>query len=179
MLMNPLSNAEREFEDHERELWNELMARLGGAVPPGATLQEAVEALQSAAIEDPGLEELVFRVLSMAQIGGGAFLRQKLEEPLPEPPGEPVYRLADQPTKALVQEEIRLLDRLHRGIEERVDAALEGDERQQRIHDLLNEDEELAALAERLDQLSRSHDESVMLGLARLTEEEEEAEGEG
>jgi hypothetical protein len=131
MLMNSPSDAEREFEDHERELWNRLMEQMGEA-----------------------------------------------DEPLPDPKGEPVYRLADQPTKALVQEEIRLLDRLHRGIEERVGAELEGEERQQRIHELLSEDEELAALAERLERLSRSHDESVMLGLARLAEEEEEEEAE-
>lgn len=128
MLMNPLSDAEREFGDHERKLWNQLLAQM----------DEADEAR-----------------------------------------GEPVYRLADQPTKALVQEEIRLLNRLHRGIEEHVDPELEGDERQQRIHELLSEDEELAALADQLERLSRSHDESVMLGLARLVEEEEEAEEEG
>lgn len=179
MLMNQLSNAEREFQKHERDLWNQLMARLEGAVPPGATLREAAEALQSAAAEDPGLKEIVFRVMAMAQMGGGGFLRGRLDEPLPEPQGEPVYRLADQPTKAIVQEEIRLLGHLHRGIEARVDPELEGDERQQRIHELLSEDEELAAVAERLERLSRSHDESVMLGLARLTEEEEEAEEEG
>jgi hypothetical protein len=132
MLMNPLNDAEREFENHERELWNQLMAQM-----------------------------------------------EELEESLPElQGGEPVYRLADQPTKAIVQEEIRLLDRLHRGIEERIDPELEGDERQLRIHELLNEDEELAAIAARLERLSQSHDESVMLGLARLAEEEEEAEEE-
>lgn len=132
MLMNPLNDAEREFENHERELWNQLMTQM-----------------------------------------------EELEESLPDLQGEPVYRLADQPTKAIVQEEIHLLDRLHRGIEERIDPELEGDERQQRIHDLLNEDEELAAIAARLERLSQSHDESVMLGLARLAEEEEEAEEEG
>jgi hypothetical protein len=129
MLMNPLSDAEREFEDHERELWNQLMAQM-----------------------------------------------EEADGSPPESQGEPVYRLAEQPTKAIVQEEIHLLDRLHRGIEERIDPELEGDERQQRIHELLSEDEELAAIAEHLERLSRSHDESVMLGLARLTEEEEEEE---
>ncbi|MGN6814996.1 MAG: hypothetical protein ACTHK3_02785 [Solirubrobacterales bacterium] len=122
MLVNPLSDAEREFE--EQELWSQLMAG-------------------------------------------------------PQEQGEPVYRLADQPTKAIVQEEIHLLDRLHRGLEERIGSELEGEERQARIHELLEEDEELAAIAERLDRLSQSHDESVMLGLARLAEEEERAEGEG
>jgi len=131
MLMNPLNEAEREFENHERELWDRLMAWM-----------------------------------------------EEADKSLPESQGEPVYRLADQPTKAIVQEEIRLLDRLHRGLEERVDPELEGDERQWRIHELLSEDEELAAIAERLDRLSQSHDESVMLGLARLAEEEEDAEGE-
>lgn len=179
MLMNPLSNAEHEFENHERELWNQLLVRLGAAVPRGVTLQEAVEAMQEAAAKDPGLEELVLRVMAIAELGGGAFLREKLMEPLPEPQGEPVYRLAEQPTKAIVQEEIRLLNRLHRGIEEHIDPELEGDERELRIHELLNEDEELAAIAARLERLSRSHDESVMLGLARLTEEEEHAEEEG
>lgn len=130
MLMNPLGNTEREFEEHEWELCN------------------------------------------------GTFLRRRLREPLPDPEGEPVYRITEQPTKRIVQEEIRLLDRLRRAIEERVDPELEGDDRQMRIHRLLDEDEELADIAERLDRLSRSHDESVMLGLARLAEEEEEAEGE-
>lgn len=126
MPMDQLRGLEREFEEHERKLWQQLMARL-------------------------------------------------------EPEDEPVYRLADQPTKAIVQEEIRLLGRLHRGIEKRIDPELMGEKRQERIHDLLNEDEELSAVAARLERLSRSHDESVMLGLARVAEEEEreEAEEEG
>lgn len=100
------------------------------------------------------------------------------EGELSEPPDEPVYRLTDQPTKAIVQEEIRLLDHLRRAIDKHVDPELEGEERQTRIHELLAEDEELADVAEHLERLSRSHDESVMLGLARLAEEEEKAEGE-
>ncbi|MGN6275569.1 MAG: hypothetical protein ACTHNP_06530 [Solirubrobacterales bacterium] len=123
MLMNPLNDAERKFEENERELWNQLMAEV-------------------------------------------------------EPREEPVYRLTDQPTKAIVQEEIRLLDRLRRGIDEHVDPELAGEERQARIHELLAADAALADVAERLERLSRSHDESVMLGLARLAEEEEKAEGE-
>lgn len=130
MLMNPLGNAEHEFEEYEWELCS------------------------------------------------GTFLRKRLKKPVPESQDEPVYRITDQPTKRIVQEEIRLLDRLRRAIDERVDPELEGDERQMRIHELLDEDGELAAIAERLEQLSRSHDESVMLSLARLAEEEEEAEGE-
>jgi hypothetical protein len=100
------------------------------------------------------------------------------EEHPSEPPGEPVYRLTDQPTKAIVQEEIRLLDRLRHAIDKHVDRRLEGEERQARIHELLAEDAALTEVAERLERLSRSHDESVMLGLARLAEEEEKAEGE-
>lgn len=179
MLMNPLRNAEREFEDHERELWEQLLARIQGAVPPGATVREAIQAMQRATIEDPGIEELCFRVLSLAEMGGGNFLKERLDAPMPAPEGEPVYRLADQPTKSIVQEEIRLMDRLRREIDARIGTELEGAERRERIYELLDEDEELAALAERLDKLSQSHDESVMLGLARLTEEEaarEEAE---
>lgn len=179
MLMNPLRNAEREFEDHERELWEQLMARMEGVVPPGATAMEAIEALQKAADADAGIKELIFRIISIADMSGGTYLRQKLDGPLPPAPGEPVYQLADQPTKPIVQEEIRLMDRLRREIEARIDPELEGDERRDRIHELLDEDEELAALAERLDKLSQSHDESVMLGLARLAEEEAEAEEEG
>lgn len=138
MLMNPLNDAEREFEERERELWNQLITEMEVGAPEGATA----------------------------------------EEQLAEPQGEPVYRLTDQPTKALVQEEIRLLDRLRRAIDKHVDPEIEGEERQARIHELLDEDRVLAGIAERLDRLSRSHDESVMLGLARLTEEEEKAEGE-
>lgn len=138
MLMNPPNDAEHEFEEHERELWSQLMTSLEGAAPESATV----------------------------------------EGQLSEPPDEPVYRLTDQPTKALVQEEIRLLDRLRRAIDKHVDPELEGEERQARIHELLGEDEALADVAERLERISRSHDESVMLGLARLAEEEEKAEGE-
>lgn len=175
MLMNPLGDAEREFENHERELWEQLLARVQSAVPPGATVKEAIEVMRRAT-DDPGIEELISRVLSMAEMGGGTFLTEKLAAPMPPPQGEPIYRLADQPTKSIVQEEIRLMDLLRREIDARIGTELEGEERRDRIHQLLDEDDDLAALAERLDKLSRSHDESVMLGLARLTEEEAEEE---
>lgn len=179
MLMNPLSNAEREFEDHERELWQELMARMEGSVPEGATVGEAIEAMQKAAAEDPEIRELLLRATSVATLGGGTYLRERLEGTLPLPPeGEPVYQLTDHPTKGIVQEEIRLMDRLRREIDARIDPAVKGAERRARIRELLDEDEELAALAERLDKLSQSHDESVMLGLAKLAEEEVEEEDE-
>lgn len=112
-----------------------------------------------------------------ASLEGAAPENAVAEEQVSEP-GEPVYRLTDQPTKALVQEEIRLLDRLRRAIDKHVDPGLEGEERQTRIHELLSEDAALADVAARLERISRSHDESVMLGLARLAEEEENAEGE-
>lgn len=179
MLMNPLSDAEREFEKHERDLWQELMARMEGSVPKGATVGEAMEAMQLAATEDPEIKELLFRAISVATLGGGTYLREKLEGPLPPPSeGEPVYQLTDQPTKPIVQEEIRLMDRLRREIDARIGTEVQGAERRTRIRELLDEDEELAALAERLDKLSQSHDESVMLGLAKLAEEEAEEEGE-
>ncbi len=177
MLMNPLSDAEREFKNHERELWEQLLARLQSAAPPEATVKEAIEAMRSVT-DDPGIEELISRVLSIAEMGGSNFLKEKLSTPMPPPQGEPVYQLADQPTKSIVQEEIRLMDLLRREIDARIGTEIEGEERRDRIHQLLDEDENLAALAERLDKLSRSHDESVMLGLARLTEEEAEAEEE-
>lgn len=177
--MNPLSDAEREFEDHERELWAQLMARMEGTAASGATVLEAIEALQDAAGEDRALEELLSRVTSMAEMGGGTYLKERLDAPMPPPREEPVYQLADQPTKSIVQEEIRLMDRLRREIDARIGADVEGAERHDRIRELLDEDEELSALAERLDKLSQSHDESVMLGLARLAEEEESREEEG
>lgn len=171
--MNPLGDAEREFEQHERDLWDQLMARVQGAVPMGATVGEAMKAMERAADGDPGVQELVFRIMAIARMGGGAYLRAQLEEPLPPPPVERVYRLTEQPTKPLVQEEIRLMDRLRREIEARLGPEPEGPERRARIRDLLAEDEELAELAARLEKLSLSHDESVMFGLAKLAEEEE------
>jgi GTPase Era involved in 16S rRNA processing len=177
MLMNPLSNAEREFEDHERELWQELMARMEGSVPKGATVGEAIEAMQQAAVHDPEIKELLFRAISIATLGGGTYLQEMLAGSLPPvPDDEPVYQLTDQPTKPIVQEEIRLMERLRREIDARIGTEVEGAERRARIRELLDEDEELAALAERLDKLSQSHDESVMLGLAKLAEEEAEEE---
>jgi GTPase Era involved in 16S rRNA processing len=177
MLMNPLSDAEREFEDHERELWRELMARMEGSVPNGATVGEAIEAMQQAAVYDPEIKELLFRAISIATLGGGTYLQEMLAGSLPPlPDNEPVYQLTDQPTKPIVQEEIRLMERLRREIDARIGTEVEGAERRARIRELLDEDEELAALAERLDKLSQSHDESVMLGLAKLAEEEAEEE---
>lgn len=179
MLMNPLGNAEREFEDHERALWEELMARMEGSVPEGATVGEAIEAMKKAAVENPEIKELLLRATSIATLGGGTYLREKLESPLPPlTGGEPVYQLTDQPTKSIVQEEIRLMDRLRREIDARIGTEVQGAERRDRIRELLDEDEELSALAKRLDKLSQSHDESVMLGLAKLTEEEDEDESE-
>lgn len=177
--MSPLSDAEREFEEHERDLWAELMARMEGSVPVGATVGQAVEAMQKAAAEDPQIKDLLHRATSIATLGGGTYLRERLEGPLPPPMGEPVYQLTDQPTKAIVQEEIRLMDRLRREIDVRIGTEVEGAERRNLIRELLDEDEELAALAERLDKLSQSHDESVMLGLAKLAEEEAALEEEG
>lgn len=175
--MNPLSDAEREFEDHERELWRELMARMEGSVPNGATVGEAIEAMQQAAVYDPEIKELLFRAISIATLGGGTYLQEMLAGSLPPlPDNEPVYQLTDQPTKPIVQEEIRLMERLRREIDARIGTEVEGAERRARIRELLDEDEELAALAERLDKLSQSHDESVMLGLAKLAEEEAEEE---
>jgi hypothetical protein len=177
MRMSPLSDAEREFEEHERGLWAELMARMEGSVPEEATVREAVEAMQRAAAEDPEVKDLLSRATSIATLGGGAYLQERLEGPLPRlPGGEPVYQLTDHPTKAIVQEEIRLMDRLRREIDARIGTEIQGAERRARIHELLDEDEELAALAKRLDKLSQSHDESVMLGLAKLAEEEAELE---
>ncbi|MGN6217150.1 MAG: hypothetical protein ACTHN7_09385 [Solirubrobacterales bacterium] len=176
--MNPLRDAEQEFEEHERELWEQLVARMEGMVPPGASVREAIEAMRDSAGEHAGIEELLCRVTSMAEMGGGTYLKEKLDAPMPPPREEPVYQLADQPTKAIVQEEIRLMDRLRREIDDRIGTDVQGAQRHDRIRELLDEDEELSALAERLDKLSQSHDESVMLGLARLAEEEESREEE-
>lgn len=176
MLMNPLSDAEREFEQHERDLWDQLMVRVQSAVPRGATVGEAMEAMERAGEEDPGIQDLVYRIMAIAHMGGGSYLRAQLDAPLPPPPVERVYRLTEQPTKPLVQEEIRLMDQLRRAIDERIGPGPEGPERRARIRELLDEDEELAELAARLEKLSLSHDESVMLGLAKLAEEEAEEE---
>jgi hypothetical protein len=173
---DPLGGAEREFEAHERALWEELMALMEGNVPPGATVGEAIEAMREAAREDPEVIELTFRIMSMARLGGGAYLRAKLDEPLAEVRDEPAYRIAEQPTRPLVEEEIHLMDRLSQAIDEHVPKDLTGAERRARGKELIDSDPELTALAERLEKLSESHDQSVMRNLARLAEEEEEQE---
>ena len=99
----------------------------------------------------------------------------EIENPaIPLPDTEPVYRLADGPTRPLVEEEIKLMDRLAQEIDSRLPPDLSEEERDARALELIEADPRLGALAERLHGLSESHDQSVLLGLAKLAEEEAE-----
>jgi hypothetical protein len=172
---DPLGGAEREFEAYELALWTQLMAMVQRGIPHDATVAEAIEEMRRAAAEDEDIIELTFRIVSIAQLGGGSYIRDQLEKPqIIHTNAEPVYKLADHPTRPKVEEEIDLMDRLAKGIDARVPSDLPEEERTARTRDLLHDDPELAPMADRLQELSESHDESVMLGLAKLAEEEVE-----
>jgi hypothetical protein len=91
---------------------------------------------------------------------------------------EPAYTLRRGPRHELVAEEIEIIKRVSDAVTERTsfDATLR--ERMDATAELYEEDLELAALMDRVEELARSNDESVLFGLARLSREEEER-GEG
>jgi hypothetical protein len=77
----------------------------------------------------------------------------------------------------LVKEEIDILLILSEAVEERAPSDASEEEKQALAEELFREDAELGRLWERLQELVRSNDESVVLALEPLEREEEEDTG--
>jgi hypothetical protein len=73
----------------------------------------------------------------------------------------------------LVVEEVEILKRISDAVTERTSRDATPAERRAAAVDLYEEDDEIAALWDRLEELSRANDESVMRSLASLGRKEE------
>ncbi len=78
----------------------------------------------------------------------------------------------------MVREEIDILQILSEAVEERTPPDASGEEKRALAEELFREDAELGRLWERLQELVRSNDESIVLALESLERDEEEEEEE-
>jgi hypothetical protein len=100
---------------------------------------------------------------------------------VPRPPFDPEakYTARRGPRFELVREEIDILLTLTEAVEERAPSGASEEEKQAVAEELFREDAELGRLWERLHELVRSNDESVVLALEPLEREEEDEEDAG
>jgi hypothetical protein len=146
----PLTAAGRAFEDHERELLEELMQRVWRDIPPGATVAE----IERAALEEDEARELLERVQALAKSNDG-YLRSHFTQP--EAPAETTETQYEFSLRGTPQgkEAIELMRQLQEEFEKRLPAGLSAAGREERIKELLTEDPRLAEMGKRLDQLFR------------------------
>lgn len=148
-----LKGAAQDFEDHERQLFDELMARMQRNIPEGATVAEAIAEMRRAVTEDDEARELVLRV-AIIQSQSHGYIRtyfEQLAAQLADPRSRVTAALSGRP---LSREELDLMQRLGSELDRRLPPDLPEAEREARIIELLKEDEELASLASRLERLA-------------------------
>jgi hypothetical protein len=148
-----LEEAGRAFEEHERKLFEELMTRVQQGIPDGATVGEAMAEMRRAITEDDDARELLLRV-TIIQNQNRGYIRTYFEQL--------TAKLADPGTKytaamggrRLSREELDLMQRLGEELDRRLPPDLSEAERAVRVVELLEEDEELASMASRLERLA-------------------------
>lgn len=148
----PLADARRSFEDHERELLDQLLERVGRDIPPGATVGEAMREIERAATEDKDARELLLRAQTLGRENDG-YLRShftKGEVPADDLETQYEFALAGKPQ---AREALQLMELIGVELEKRLSADLSVDEREARIVELLSEDPRLHDMAVRLDRL--------------------------
>jgi len=96
------------------------------------------------------------------------------------PPFDPeaTYTARRSPRFELVREELEIADKLYSAALEGVSPTASPEERDEALRDLLRKDPEMFVLWERLEELMAANDESAILALAALADEEAES-GEG
>jgi hypothetical protein len=168
----PLGAAKRALEEHERELYDEMMALAQRGIPPGATVREAMEEMKRALAEDPEVRELRDRVILLLLHGGDGYIRSQMEmlQSGPEEEVETVYEVTEK--GALSKEELELMKRLTDELEARIPPGLTEEEREAWGMRLVEEDPELHALATRLQELGEARGGGIW-GLSRRSEEED------
>jgi hypothetical protein len=171
---DPLEAASRDFEEHERKLFDELMARAQRGIPENATVAEAVAEIRRAVFEDEEAHELLLRVAILESQSSG-YIRSYFEELNAKVDEmDPKYRLSF-PGAQFSREELKLMERITDEIDKRLPPGLSDEERDARIPDLLAEDEELAALAERLERVAAENHRSPLHSPRLPDDEDEEA----
>lgn len=148
-----LEGAARDFADHERELFEEVMSRMQRDIPEGATVADAVAEMRRAMTEDEDVREMVLRV-AIIQNQSHGYIRSYFEQ-LAAKTADPQSRVtAAISGRQLSQEELDLMQRLGRELDRRIPPDLSEAERETRVVELLKEDPELASLASRLERLA-------------------------
>src|SRR3954462_5378760 len=88
---DPLKGISEDFQDYERDLLGEAIARIQRDIPEKATVGEAVEEMRRAMFEEDDAVELLFRIAILQNHGGG-YIRSHLEDLADRqgagPPGE-------------------------------------------------------------------------------------------
>lgn len=149
---DPLKGAELHFEEHERELLEKLMARAQRDIPEGATVAEAMAEMRRAITEDEDARELLFRVATIQSQNDGYISSYFASTHARAAALGVKYRPRANGRFSL--EELELMKRIGKELEKRLPPGLSEEEREARAIDLLTNDEELVALAARLEQLS-------------------------
>jgi hypothetical protein len=150
---DPLKGASESFEEHERDLLEELTARVQRDIPKGATVGEAIAEMQRAMFEEEDVSELLLRTAVLQNLNRG-YIRTYFEELSAKQADLGADFTAAIRGRPLSREELDLMQKLGEEIDRRLPPDLPEDERGARVVQLLKEDEELAKMASRLERLA-------------------------
>lgn len=151
--MNLLRMPGGRFEEHEQKLFEELLARVQRDIPEGATVGEAMAEMRRAIAQDEDARDLLLRV-SIIQEQNRGYIRSYFEQ-LAAKLADPGNKYAAAMSgRRLSQEEMDLMHRLGDELDQRLPSDLSEAEREARVVELLQEDQELAGLASRLERLA-------------------------
>lgn len=150
---DPLDNAGQAFEQHEQELLEKLTARAQQGIPPGATVGEAIEEMQRAIVEDDDARELLERV-AIIQSQNSGYIRSRFEQADAELADMHRQYTSAGPGGPLSREALDLMKELADELDRRLPSGISETEREAQVARLLQEDEELASLASRIERLT-------------------------
>jgi hypothetical protein len=148
-----LEGAGRAFEEHEQKLLEELMTRAQRDIPEGATVGEAMAEMRRAITEDDDARELLLRVTIIQSQSRGC-IRSHFEQLNAKLADPEIKYTAAMGGQRLTQEQLDLLQQLGDELDRRLPSDLSEAEREARVIELLEEDEELASIASRLERLA-------------------------
>jgi hypothetical protein len=148
-----LEGAGRDFEEHEKKLLEELLGRVQQDISEGATVDEAIAEMRRATVEDEDVRELLLRV-AVIQNQNRGYISTYFEQLNAEAVNLETKYTAAMGGRGLSGEELDLMRRLSAELDRRLPPELSEAEREARVVEILKEDEELARIASRLEQLA-------------------------